>query len=342
MKYWLWIIFLAGMSAEVVSAASPVENKGSSAVISEATAHDRLLSIRISGEEGIAVGENGRIMVSRDGGVSWTEEKAPTDLELMSVALSGRRAIAVGQMGLVLIRDGGGEWREIESGTPERLLQVDMNDDGIAIIVGAFGVLLKSTDFGSSWKSIAPDWKSLYNAPKTEPISYDDFSVPVDAPSNYIVKILDNENVVIGGEYGAILRSTDGGKTWAMVYRHPVASGVVAPSIFGMEIRKDGVGFAVGQSGIVLKTTDFGQTWKARETPVDRSFFGVASNQHGGVTIVGMRAGLYSSNDGETWKNLNDLDLDINWYSDIVSSAEGQSQEFLAVGHSGRIIRLVP
>ncbi|MGQ0621683.1 MAG: WD40/YVTN/BNR-like repeat-containing protein [Panacagrimonas sp.] len=305
-------------------------------VLSTETPHDRLFSLIFEGDKGIAVGEAGLVKTTTDGGTTWTRQAAATPLSMLDVASNGRRTIAVGQMGLILVREGEGAWRKVESGTDRRLLQVDINQNGLAFIVGAFGTLLKSTDGGETWKDVAPNWASIYDSGEG------DTAVLRDEPTNYIVDVLDNGGTIIGGEYGQLSYSPDGGICWEIAYRHPSVSGENAPTLFAMSIRPDGKGYAVGQAGLALRTSNGGMSWTPLKTPVTGSLFGVESTSDGQVAVVGQRVALRSSDNGDNWVSVNALDLTLNWYTGIGRSASAPAGEFIAVGHSGRVIRLAP
>ncbi len=305
-------------------------------VISSATPHDRLFSVIFDADRGVAVGEAGLIMRTADAGKTWTRDAPPTELAMIDIASNGTRSIAVGQMGLILVSDGGGKWKKVASGTDRRLLQVGMNRNGLAFIVGAFGTLLKSTDGGETWNSVAPNWATLYDSGEG------DTAVIRDEPTNYLVEVQDDGSALIGGEYGQIMRSPDGGICWEVVYRHPSESGESAPTFFAMSIREDGVGYAVGQSGLVARTADRGQTWAFVQTPLDGNLFGVDSFANGQVVAIGQRVALRSTDNGATWNPIRALDFSINWYTGLGHAASAPVGEVIAVGHSGRILRLAP
>lgn len=305
-------------------------------VLSQATRHDRLFSVEFDGDVGLASGEGGMLMRSSDGGANWTREQAPTELALIDAAMSGTVSIAVGQLGLILVRDGDGGWSQVDSGTDRRLLQVDLNRKGTAIVTGAFGTLLRSTDHGKTWTELAPDWASLYSR------GQDDTGPVRDEPTNYVVNVAEDDSILIAGEYGQILRSVDRGDSWSVVYRHAVDDDEVPPTIFGMNIRPDGVGYAVGQAGLVLGTADAGRSWAPLKTPTEASLFGVDSFENGQIVVVGQRAALHSRDGGRTWLDLDVLDLNINWYAALGHGASAKPGEVVAVGHAGRILHLVP
>lgn len=310
-------------------------------VIAEGVRQERFFGMDFRGDQGIVVGSFGQVMITEDGGDTWEEEKAPTDLALLAVALHDSGAIAVGQQGLVLLRGLEGEWQEVSVDTEERLLNVAANRHGHAVIVGAFGTLLASSDGGRNWTDVAPRWAELAAAA----------NVPADAtgataePSMYDAKVFDDGVMLIAGELAYVLRSADGGKSWQFTnFAEALTEGEdaqasAAPTINDIQVREDGTGFAVGQSGAVFKTADSGRSWTKLSTPLTEiNLLAVASRGSGAVIAVGMRSAIFSEDDGESWQTLEALDLDINWYSAIQVAPD--ASEMLAVGHSGRIIGL--
>jgi len=313
--------------------------KTGSQALTQMTPHDRLYAVAFGGDVGVAVGHAGLIMETTDGGKTWSKaaEQPPTKLAMHGIAVVGNRSIAVGQKGLVLIREGRGAWRKVESGTEARLLRVGLNKNGVAIVVGAFGTLLKSTDGGETWASIAPNWAELYKSGDGS----DEFSAVRDEPTNYVVKVFDDNSILIGGEYGQINHSTDGGATWTPVFQAATdASGTIPPTIFGMNVGDDGVGYASGQDGLITKTTDGGKSWKRVDSGSLASLFDIDTTADGRVIAIGMRAALVSSDAGATWQPLKALDVSLNWYSGLSRGSSTPGDELFAVGHSGRVLSL--
>lgn len=322
-----------GVSAAWLSAVAgyAVAESDENRVLFQATPSDRLYGLDFHGDAGVAVGEAGFILRSSDGGQSWTREDAPTSLALSNIASNGEREIAIGQMGLILVKEASGSWREVDSGTNMRLLNVDLNREGLGIVVGAFGTLLRTTDGGETWASIAPPWAPLY----------DDGTRSADAavrdePSNYVVKVFEDGRIIVGGEYGMLLESMNRGDSWEVLYRSPEVGGAVAPTIFDMQFTA-GRGFAVGQNGLVMRTDDAGKSWQLLETPVDASLFAVGLAGDGRVFAVGQRAAIASSDGGQRWQTISSLDFELNWYA---GAGQGPSlgSRMVAIGHSARIV----
>ncbi|MGH8516090.1 MAG: WD40/YVTN/BNR-like repeat-containing protein, partial [Panacagrimonas sp.] len=169
--------------------------------------HAAFFGIDLEGGEGVAVGAGGAIAESKDGGKTWKAvAESPTDRALLSVAKKGAHSIAVGQSGVVaIVQDG--KWQTVDAGTKARLLSVDVNSSGLAIVGGQFGNVLKSTDGGKTWAPSAPDWSLL--------ALEDHFGT--GEPTIYSANVSESGQITIAGEFGVIMRSDDGGVTWRVV-----------------------------------------------------------------------------------------------------------------------------
>ena len=293
--------------------------------------HQALFSIAMDGKLGIAVGAGGEIQLTEDGGVNWVRQTTPSPLSLLGAAVSGDRKIAVGQMGLVLVKQGDSEWTTVPTGTEERLMDVALNRAGLAVAVGSFGTLLRSTDHGNSWSPVSVDFESLYG----------EFAESLGlgfAPHLYGVKVTDDGRVVAVGELSTVLVSTDGGQQWRATHVGRADGGQMDPSLFGLDLRSDGVAFAVGQSGRVMRSEDGGENWSVVPTDTTANFLGVGASVDGRVVVVGMREVIASRDGGKGWTRVPGQDIAVNWYSDTAHLDGGRRS--LAVGHSGRIIAI--
>jgi len=303
---------LAGAPSEAAAVITPVVT---------GTAHQALFAVALDREQGLAVGAGGEIVTTRDGGRTWQPaEGSPTDKALLGVAVGGERAIAVGQSGLILLRDATGAWKTAASGTEERLFAVDFNGSGVAVAVGAFGKILRSSDGGANWSSVAPAWADGgYTEQGLE-------------PHLYAVDVAADGTVTCAGEFGLVLRSTDGGATWQVLRKGEA-------SLFALDLRDDGVGYAVGQGGTILRTTDGGATWASVPSGSQANLLGVHSAPDGRVVVTAMRD-MLASDDGLAWHRVEGADFGSAWYTGVVMTGSGASAAALVVGHSGRIVRI--
>jgi photosystem II stability/assembly factor-like uncharacterized protein len=115
-----------------------------------------LFDIGVSGENAVAGGVGGVVLYTRDNGKIWTAKDAPTTAGLFAAALRGNRAILAGDRGeVVASRDHGETWFQ-----PRRpkifnwFAGAAFGDDGLALIVGERGAILRSTDGGDSFGEV--------------------------------------------------------------------------------------------------------------------------------------------------------------------------------------------
>jgi photosystem II stability/assembly factor-like uncharacterized protein len=312
---WIAAVVAAGAACSALAAGPAAEP------VVTGTAHQALFSVALDGAQGLAVGAGGEVLTSTDGGQHWQPEaKSPTTQALLGVALAGDRAIAVGQAGLIYVRAGSGAWSAAASGTEERLFGVDFNASGVAAAVGAFGKILRSTDGGATWASIAPSWPD------------GGFTDQGLEPHLYAVDVAADGTITCVGEFGLVLRSGDAGVTWQVLHKGEA-------SLFALDLRADGVGYAVGQGGTILRTVDGGATWLAVPSGSQANLLGVHSSADGRVVVTAMRD-LLASDDGVAWHRIEGGDFGSAWYSGVVTTGSGASATALIVGHSGRIVRI--
>jgi photosystem II stability/assembly factor-like uncharacterized protein len=281
------------------------------------TAHQALFAVAAERSDAIAVGAAGEILQSGDGGASWSPAASvPTGLGLLGVAMSSGHAIAVGQMGTVLLREGNGPWTAARSPVHERLFAVALNAHGAAAAVGAFGTIIRSADQGRSWAQVAPDW-SGYSADGEQPHLYD-------------VAIDDAGAITVVGEFGLILRSTNG-HDWKTLHKGDA-------SLFALDLRADGGGYAVGQNGTVLHTGDGGATWQAQRSGTQAILLGVRSAGGGAAIASGMHDMLATGDEGSNWASMSDPRFASSWYEGIASADAGHA--WLVVGNAGQVLTI--
>jgi photosystem II stability/assembly factor-like uncharacterized protein len=309
------VVALAATSMS--NAAGPVRWQETRTAVS-GTAHQALYSIALSGATAVAVGADGQILESADGGKAWRAiVPRPTDSGLFGVAVTEQRQIAVGQLGTILVKKDG-LWRKVTSGTDNRLFSVSVSGSAMALAVGAFGTLLRSDDAGLNWRSIAPKWS--------------DFAQDGIEPHIYDVDIGASGVITIVGEFGLILRSSDGGARWILAHKGDA-------SLLALDLKRaDGVGYAVGQSATILRTTDHGASWSDTGSRGTSILLGVRSSPDGRVLVTGMRDMLASDDAGTTWRHLRDHDFVSDWYQGLQFTPQGNF--ILIVGHSGQILRM--
>lgn len=202
--------------------------------------------------------------------------------------------VAVGQDGIVLKTDDGGEtWNRIPIELPLQDWQVAQPhyfavsrgaDAQHVWAVGPVGAVIRSQDGGETWENLSL-WCDL---------SFDNFATsdPADDPESTLrlnpcdvtlngVSFPTNTDGWVTGEFGIILRTQDGGVTWQRQrnvhnlpkYTRPELSEEEAirqriPPLYiedlfliDVDFRSAQEGYVTGESGTLLQTTDAGETW---------------------------------------------------------------------------------
>jgi photosystem II stability/assembly factor-like uncharacterized protein len=282
------------------------------------TAHDALYDVALEGERGIAVGALGSVLVTTDGGFNWQAQDFPIKhLALLSVAMREGKCIAVGQTGLIYAADDCNTWHGAPSATKSRLLAVGLNKQGVAYAVGAFGTILRSTDWGKSWTPQEVDWKS-FTEDGAEPHLYD-------------VHVGDDGVVTAVGEFELVLRSKDG-KEWKALHKGE-------RSLFGLFVVDGRHLFATGQSGALLSSDDDGLSWKSHKTGTEAILTSVYATAQGDVAASGINAFVVSRDGGESWLALSPQLGRNAWYQALASSASTNGKpRLVAVGGGGSIL----
>lgn len=142
-----------------------------------------------------AVGENGTMLRTFDGGLNWESISIPGLTEDLNAVTFINSAIGfgIGTNGtLIKTIDAGDTWVIENSGTPFDLESISIFGTNLGYISGKGGAVLKTTDGGNTWTMLEPSPKYAY----------------------YDIQVLNNNIVYAVGDVGTLIKSTDGGATW--------------------------------------------------------------------------------------------------------------------------------
>lgn len=288
-------------------------------------AHDSLFDLCFYKEHGFAVGQNGLVLESSDGGQHWQKNTGlTTKSALLGVDCLNDKYVAVGQEGSLFLYQKS-QWSDIDTGTDQRLFSVTLNEEGLGFAVGGFGTIIKTIDGGKNWQTLQPNWELLLN----------DFV----EPHLYDVSIGENGMVTIVGEFEIVLRSTDMGESWKIVHKGD-------SSLFSLHFSDASLGYAVGQNGRVIKTQNGGESWEPIETNNTSNLLSVLALPTGEVLITGIRTLLVSTDGARSWSQVNYSDVSVGWYNGIAMTDKKLTERnstqgnVYAVGHMARIIEL--
>jgi photosystem II stability/assembly factor-like uncharacterized protein len=256
-----------------------------------------LTGIARAGKRLVAVGERGIVVLSDDGGLTWRQASVPVSVTLTAVQFpTPTQGWAVGHYGVVLHSgDGGATWtrqldgvqaaqlvlrdaqsgqggeawlaeaqRLVADGPDKPFLGLHFSDDNNGFIVGAYNLAFRTRDGGKTW---TPFGNRLDN-PKGSHL--------------YAVQSAGG-NVLVAGEQGVLLRSTDDGATFARIAL-PYRGSFFALTLDGADAVVAGLG------GNAFASHDRGATWTALALPAPVSV--TAAHLQGGRLLMANQAGM--------------------------------------------------
>jgi photosystem II stability/assembly factor-like uncharacterized protein len=279
--------------------------------------------------EGWMVGELGRIIKTTDGGKTWVRQDAGTKRPFLAMScLDARTAWIAGKEGMVYATtDGGDTWKKLETGSTRHIFSMEFPNAQRGHAVGDFGTMVHTEDGGATWeKTRVPESVAL-------PESALDTGVEPGDVNLYGMSFGDPDHVWVVGEFGIIMASADGGRTWQQQHT-PVES-----TLCGVRFLDTTRGFAVGIDSTILATTDGGATWRTVTAPLQqRSFYDVALRGPTGWIVGDSGTVLKTTDAGATWAvEPVSIKLAANWIRALSLSPTGAG---LAVGSEGLVFRI--
>ena len=243
-----------------------------------------------------AVGKEGKVLKSEDGGKSWQPQSMGSRLNLQDIAAwDSQKAVMVGNEGAAFYtEDGGKTW--VKGTTPKseidnKLFRVKISPSGQAVAVGVMGAVFASDDFGKTWQRIAPE----------EDIAWND------------IAFIGN-TIWVAGEFGHLKYTQDGGITWM-----PVKS-ETDRSLMAITFRDEMNAMAVGLEGTMIQTTDGGVSWTALPQVTAEHLFEVQW-WHDRWFVVGDR-GLMVSGNTDHLKAAQLSEMEFGWHTEIEPTQE--------------------
>lgn len=160
----------------------------------------------VDAQLGWAVGHGGCVLLTRDGGETWTLQRraAGEDRPLFAIHMfDARQGVAVGLWSLVLqTSDGGEHWTPVSVPALEggrkadlNLFSLFVNEQGDLFATAEHGTLLRSADRGRSWRYISTGYKGSF----------------------WTGAALPGGVLLAAGLRGSLYRSRDEGQSWERV-----------------------------------------------------------------------------------------------------------------------------
>lgn len=198
---------------------------------------------------------------------------------LFALNIVGKNGLAAGAAGAILqTTDGGATWASMASPTQLSLLGIGINGDQ-RLIVGQRGTILMNE--GDKWVVAKSDSEARL------------LNVDLNAAGLAIAV----------GEFGAILRSKDGGKTWdrRIVDWASFRDDGYEPHIYGVDVQEAGRIVLAAEFSYVLISDDGGETFKLTNKG-ERSLFALHMLPNGTGYAAGQEGMVLKTTDnGGTW-----------------------------------------
>ena len=278
-------------------------------------------------QTGWVVGDLGRIFLTKDGGETWERQSVGDRRPILGITcLDATHAWVSSTLGSAFVTsDRGKTWTEQKTPIDRNLLDIGFGSPSRGTAVGDFGALVHTEDGGKTWTEVGLP-ENLELAPTAVDMGVDPRDVLL-----YGVTYADENNAWISGEFGTILASTDGGKTWTQQ-----KSGVES-TLFGIHFLDAKTGMAVGIDSSILRTEDGGATWTAIPGPYEEHSYYDVELGPDSSWIVGSRGSLLVSKDqGKTWK---DFPTPIQFASEWFRGVSLASDTGYLVGGAGLVYK---
>ncbi|CAG4895702.1 Ycf48-like protein [Paraburkholderia saeva] len=298
-RAWFGVACMLGIAVNAMALPAHFEDPlQQPAQITPISLQSPVLAVAQAGAGFVAVGQRGHILRKASPTATWVQVAAPVSIDLVAVSFpSPDHGWAVGHDGVVLSSSDGGQswqrrldghkaWQSAVSYYEGRVahgdeaaahqlnylkkvaaqapawpfLDVWFRNASDGYLVGAFGLILHTTDAGNSWTPMM----DLTDNPKRLHL--------------YAVRG-HGDDVFIAGEQGLVLRldvATGRFAALSLPYKGP---------FFGVAVQATRV-VVYGLSGHVLLSDDRGATWRALDTGTAQSFVGYAIQPGGALLLV--------------------------------------------------------
>lgn len=293
---------------------------------------------------------------------------------LLDVAKAGERLVAVGDQGRVLISDDQGkQWHQVQSPVSVLLTAVYFSDAQHGWAVGHDGIVIHTKDAGETWiKQLdgrqlnqlqLKTYQALVDAggdTQAQDLPMDELELYLDdavvaeeeGPTQPLLDVLfiNNQQGFLLGSYGLLLKTEDGGEHWSVLSHrlpnpdrfhlnalsqvqgsaHSTAQSVTQPQAGHQSL------VIAGEAGLLFRSEDLGESWVALDSPYEGSFFGLSSFGQQGqpqLLALGLRGHLFaSSNKGDSWQQ-----VELHSSSSLTSAAT-YDNELMLVGLGGLVL----
>jgi len=225
----------------------------------------------------VAVGANGVVVSSADGGKSWRRQIVDAAASLIGVAVCPDGGfVALDFSRRVWIGDAtANSWTARPITSEATPLAVACDPNGQVWVVGSESAILSSADRGATWRDASLGEDRMLAT----------------------VQFVDAQHGIITGEFGSFLTTQDGGASWQ--------AGTPIPNDFypyGALFTDTRTGWVSGLAGTILHTTDGGASWQKQPNPTGAPMYGLVRHEER-VFALGANGLVLALDDGQ-WRPL--------------------------------------
>jgi photosystem II stability/assembly factor-like uncharacterized protein len=216
----------------------------------------------VNNEIGYLSGEN-IFLKTIDGGLSWTEQLAPTPNRIVKMDFfDENNGIVLAQAGTIYrTANGGQSWQVRTLPRQERLTGVKYLSQNNVLITGENGALFGSTNGGQNWSmrevGTTSDLQSLF--------------------------FINNQLGYLASSSSDVFKTTNGGTSWQRI---PTGFDV---SLNDLYFVNDTIGYGVGNLGTIIKTENGGTDWQFINSGIDTDFSAIVFNRNN--PLIGVVSG---------------------------------------------------
>ncbi|SFB34635.1 Uncharacterized protein SAMN04515620_14718 [Collimonas sp. OK607] len=224
-----------------------------------------------SARKGWAVGHSGVVLHSEDGGDTWVKQLDGNAVAKIAL-MSAQAAVKAGGDDAEAKKDLVDAQRLVQDGADKPFLDLLVENDSTVIVVGAFGLALRTEDGGKTWRP----WQSRILGDKGSHL----YGIQQSGNTIYIV-----------GEQGSVFRSTDNGVT---------LSELTTPykgSFFGLSVLSDSQVLVYGLRGNAFASNDAGANWQPAKVGTPASLTASLVLADGAILMANQAGGLLKSAD---------------------------------------------
>lgn len=253
----------------------------------------------------VAVGEQGRIVLSDNNGVSWQQVPVPTSVTLTAVHFaSAKQGWAVGHSGVVLHSpDGGLTWEKQLDG-----LQAAKVHSATVQTLGGDNAAMRAQQRNAQ------------------------LLVADGADKPFLDVFFENEDKGwIIGAYGIAFTTNNGGKQWESII--PSIANPKSRHLYSVRPVAD-KRYVVGEQGTLL-IGEGDKRFSAIPSPYNGTYFGLIGGNNREVVLYGLRGNVFwSGNEGREWKK-----IDVGSPVTLTAAARLDNGNLLLGDETGRLLR---